>query len=85
MIEPDFIDEEQIPLLQREDNYEDGYDNNIANETSFTEHDDIIQNEATQAELRLREKHLDEKDKRVNALERVFKVKIPSEERSKFS
>ena len=55
------------------------------NETSFTEAlDDIIQNEATQAELRLREKHLDEKDKRVNALERVFQVKIPSEERSKF-
>ena len=85
MMEPDFIDEEQIPLLQREDNYDDGYDNNIANETSFIEHDDtIIQNEATQAELRLREKHLDEKDKRFNALERVFQVKISSEERSKF-
>ena len=84
MIEPDFIDEEQIPLLQREDNYDDVYDDNIANETSFTEHDDIIQNEATQAELRLREKHLDEKEMRVNALERVFQVKISSEERSKF-
>ena len=87
MIEPDFIGEEQIPLIQREDNYEnDAYDDDIANETSFTEplDDDIIQNEATQAELRLREKHLDEKDNRVNALERVFHVKIPSEERSKF-
>ena len=85
MMEPDYIDEEQIPLLQREANYDDVYDGNIANETSFTEHNDlIIQNEATQAELRLREKHLNEKDKRVNALERVFRVKISSEERSKF-
>ena len=41
------------------------------------EHDSTIQNEATQAEL-------NEKDKRVNALERVFRVKISSEERSKF-
>lgn len=85
MMEPDYIDEEQIPLLQREANYDDVYDGNIANETSFTEHNDlIIQNEATQAELRLREKHLNEKDKQVNALERVFQVKISSEERSKF-
>ena len=85
MMEPDYIDNEQIPLLQREDNYDDIYDDNIANETSFTEHNDlIIQNEATQAELRLREKHLNEKDKRVNALERVFQIKISSEERSKF-
>ena len=85
MIEPDFIDEEQIPLLQREDNYDDKYDDIIANETSFTEHDDtIIQNEAIQAELRLREKRVNEKEKRVNALERVFQVKISSEERSKF-
>ena len=85
MMEPDFMDEEQIPLLQREDNYDDDvYDDNIANETSFTKHYDTIQNEATQAELRLREKHLDEKEKRVNALERVFQVKISSEERSKF-
>ena len=43
MMESDFIDEEQIPLLQREDNYDDDvYDDNIANETSFTEHDDTI-------------------------------------------
>ncbi|XP_066913827.1 synaptonemal complex protein 1-like [Clytia hemisphaerica] len=85
MIEPDFIDEEQIPLLHREDNFDDVYDDNIVNETSFAKHDDIIiQNEATQAELRLREKHLDEKEKRVNALERVFQVEISSEERSKF-
>ena len=31
MMESDFIDEEQIPLLQREDNYDDVYDDNIAN------------------------------------------------------
>ena len=89
MIAPDFIDEEQMPLFQREDNYEnDAYDDYIEHETSFTEpqhiDDDIIQHEATQAEFRLREKNFEEKERQINALERGFNVKIPPEERGSF-
>ena len=52
-------------------------------ETSFN-HDSIIQHEANHATLRYHELELNKLDKQINALERVFKVKIPSHERIRF-
>ena len=69
MIEPEFVDEERIPLLERDENIEDDsvYED-TQQETSFNEQ------EATQTEL----------DTEINALERGFNVKIPYEDRSRF-
>ena len=71
MIEPDFIDEERIPLLERDENIEDDsiYEDSQA-ETSFN--DDDVQEETQKL------------DREINALERGFNVKIPPEERSRF-
>ena len=83
MIEPDFIDDERVPLIERyEDNDDSVYEDSQA-ETSFN-NDDVIQQEATEAELRRREKNLEILDVEINALERGFNVKIPPEERSRF-
>ena len=81
MFEPEFTDE--IPLLGEDENNKDDsiYEDSQA-ETSFSH--DIIQQEATEAELRLRERNVDKKDGKINALERRFKVKIPPEERIRF-
>ena len=58
MIEPDFVDEERIPLLERDENIEDDsiYEDSQT-ETSFND-DDVIQQEANEIELRRRERHL---------------------------
>ena len=70
MIEPDFVDEERIPLLERDENIEDDsiYEDSQA-ETSFNNDDDV--QEETQ-----------KLDREINALERGFNVKI--EERGRF-
>ena len=71
MIEPSFIDEESIPLMQRGGYNNDAYIDDF--ESTFTDPQDEAQD------------HLEEqKSKRINALERVFQVEIPSEEKSKF-
>ena len=61
-MEPEFIDEERIPLLERDENIGDDsiYEDSQA-ETSFFQ-EDIIQQEATEAELRLRERSIEKKD-----------------------
>ena len=71
MIEPDFIDEEHIPLLERDENIEDDsiYEDSQA-ETSFN--DDDVQEENQKLDID------------INALERGFNVKIPPEERGRF-
>ena len=72
-MEPEFIDEERIPLLEGDENngddsiYEDSQDSQA--ETSFTQED-----EQQQQEL----------DVEINALERGFNVKISPEERGRF-
>ena len=77
---PEFIDEERVPLIdQYENNDESVYEDSQA-ETSFSD----MQQEATEAELRLRERHLEKKDGQINALESRFDVKIPPEERIRF-
>ena len=70
MIEPDFVDDENIPLLERDENIEDDsiYEDSQA-ETSFNNDDDV--QEETQ-----------KLDREINALERGFNVKI--EERGRF-
>ena len=78
-MEPEFIDEERIPLLERDENETTVYEDSQA-ETSFSD----MQQEATEAELRLRERHIEKKDGQINALERRFSVKIPPEERIRF-
>ena len=72
MIEPDFVDDENIPLLERDENIEDDsiYEDSQA-ETSFNNDDDV--QEETQ-----------KLDREINALERGFNVKIPPEERGRF-
>ena len=81
-MEPEFIDEERVPLIARyEDNDESVYEDSQA-ETSFN--DDVIQQEANEIELRRREKNLETLDVEINALERGFNVKIPPEERGRF-
>ena len=78
MIEPDFVDDENIPLLNENDDVDDS-----VYETSFN-NDDVIQQEANEIELRRRERNLEKLDTEINALERGFNVKIPPEERGRF-
>ena len=70
MIEPEFIDDENIPLLERDENNDSVYED-TQTETSFS-HDDVIQQD------------IEKIDREINALERGFNVKIPPEERSRF-
>ena len=67
-MEPEFIDEERIPLLERDEiNGDDSmYEDSQTETTSFTQED-----EQQQQEL----------DVEINALGRGFNVKIPPEER----
>ena len=78
-MEPEF-DEERIPLLERDENQDDSIYEDSQAETSFSD----MQQEATEAELRSRERHLEKKDGQINALESRFDVKIPPEERIRF-
>ena len=71
MIEPDFIDDERIPLLERDENIEDSIYEDSQAETSFN-NDDDVQEENQKLDID------------INALERGFNVKIPPEERSRF-
>ena len=80
MFEPEFIDEERIPLLEEDENNDESVYEDSQAETSFSG----IQQEATEAELRLRERHLEKKDGQINALERKFNVKIPPEDQIRF-
>ena len=80
MIEPDFVDDENIPLLNENDDVDDSV---YEAETSFN-NDDVIQQEANEIELRRRERNLEKLDTEINALERGFNVKIPPEERGRF-
>ena len=82
MIKPDFVDDENIPLLHRDDDIDDSVYEAQA-ETSFN-NDDVIQQEANEIELRRRERNLEKLDTEINALERGFNVKIPPEERGRF-
>ena len=68
-MEPDFVDEERVPLLHRDDDIDDSVYEDSQAETSFTQED-----EQQQQEL----------DVEINALERGFNVKIPPEERGRF-
>ena len=83
MIEPDFVDDENIPLLNENDDVDDSVDEDSQAETSFN-NDDVIQQEANEIELRRRERNLEKLDTEINALERGFNVKIPPEERGRF-
>ena len=69
MIEPEFIDDKRIPLLERDEINGDDSIYEDSQETSFTQED-----EQQQQEL----------DVEINALERGFNVKIPPEERGRF-
>ena len=71
MFEPEFVDDENIPLLERDENIEDDsiYEDSQA-ETSFN--DDDVQEENQKLDIN------------INALERGFNVKIPPEERGRF-
>ena len=66
MIEPEFIDDENIPLLERDENIDDSVYEDSQTETSFN---DVIQQEANEIEL-------ENLDTEINALERGFNVKI---------
>ena len=68
-MEPEFIDEERIPLLERDENNDDSVYEDSQAETSFFQED-----EQQQQEL----------DVEINALARGFNVEIPSEERGRF-
>ena len=83
MIEPEFVDEGRIPLLERDENIDDSVYEDSQTKTSFN-HDDVIQQEANEIELRRRERNLEKLDTEINALERGFNVKIPPEERGRF-
>ena len=83
MIEPEFVDEERIPLLEREENIDDSVYEDSQTKTSFN-HDDVIQQEANEIELHRRERNLEKLDTEINALERGSNVKIPPEERGRF-
>ena len=78
-MEPDFVDDENIPLLHRDDDVDDSVYEDSQAETSFN-NDDVIQQEANE----IREKNLEKLDTEINALERGFNVKIPPEERGRF-
>ena len=69
MFEPEFIDEERVPLINQYENNDDSVYEDSQAETSFTQED-----EQQQQEL----------DVEINALERGFNVKIPPEERGRF-
>ena len=71
MIEPDFVDEERIPLLNENDDVDDSIYEDSQAETSFNNDRDV--QEETQ-----------KLDTEINALERGFNVKIPPEERGRF-
>ena len=71
MIEPDFVDEERIPLLNENDDRDDSIYEDSQAETSFNNDRDV--QEETQ-----------KLDTEINALERGFNVKIPPEERGRF-
>ena len=68
MFEPEFVDDENIPLLHRDDDIDDSVYEDSQAETSFN-HDEV---------------ELDRLDTEINALERGFNVKIPPEERGRF-
>ena len=71
-MEPEFIDEERIPLLERDEiNGDDSIYEDTQQETSFNNDDDV--QEETQ-----------KLDTEINALARGFNVKIASEERGRF-
>ena len=69
MFEPEFIDEERVPLINQYENNDDSVYEDSQAETSFFQED-----EQQQQEL----------DVEINALERGFNVKIPPEERIRF-
>ena len=69
MFEPEFIDDENIPLLNENDDTVE--DDSIYEETSFN-HDNDMQEEAQKFNTD------------INALERGFNVKIAPEERGRF-
>ena len=56
MIEPEFVDEERIDVLERDE--QEQADTMIQQETSFND-DVVIQQEPTEIELRRREKKLE--------------------------
>ena len=68
MFEPEFIDEERVPLINQYENNDDSVYEDSQVETSFTQEDEQQQ----------------ELDVEINALERGFNVKIPPEERGRF-
>ena len=68
MFEPEFIDEERVPLINQYENNDDSVYEDSQVETSFTQEDEQQQ----------------ELDVEINALERGFNVKIPAEERGRF-
>ena len=68
MFEPEFVDEERVPLIDQYENNDDSVYEDSQAETSFSQ-DDIIQQEATEAELRLRERNIEKKDGQINALD----------------
>ena len=68
MFEPEFIDEERVPLINQYENNDDSVYEDSQVETSFTQEDEQQQ----------------EPDVEINALERGFNVKISPEERGRF-
>ena len=85
-MEPEFVDEERIPLI---DEYGDDYDNSFdenadesvrQHDTSFIDGYDI----PTDPSSDIQGEAIREKDKQINALERNFNVKIPREQRARF-
>ena len=83
----EFVDEERIPLLHNEDEYEDPQED-LQEDTSFggvpTPVGADIQREATQVKLHQMERNIEKMDKEINALERNFNIEINKEERKKF-
>ena len=85
-MEPEFVDEERIPLIGDDDYddsfYDDADESMEQRETSFVMDDDtIIHRETIDVSLRQREAAM---DVQINALERNFNVKIPREQRARF-
>ena len=68
MFEPEFVDEERVPLINQYENNDDSVYEDSQVETSFTQEDEQQQ----------------ELDVEINALERGFNVKISPEERGRF-
>ena len=83
-MEPEFVDEERIPLIG-DDDYDDSfYDDAEQAETSFGGDDALIHREALYASIRQREANIEAMNVQINALERNFNVKIPREQRARF-